>query len=331
MKRHLLIGAGFSHNWGGWLATEAFEFLLGDPAVMANDELRAALWRSQSRVGFELALDELERSPDSGLRRHAAQLRAALRRMFETMNAAFSATGLEFKEPVFSDDRPVANFLLRFDAIFSLNQDLLLERWYRGSKDGLVDRTNLDTERDWQFPGMKLLLEQDGSPVYPSALGAWAPSGDYSTKEAQQPIFKLHGSSNWRTAEKSEIMILGGGKRQAIERHPILKWYSQIFAESLDEYDTRLMIIGYGFRDDHINDTLTHAMDRGLKVFVIDPLGADAVCGANPLPRDAIGYKPIAIEESMKRACIGASRRPLSSTFSSDHVERQKIERFFVN
>jgi hypothetical protein len=25
----LLTGAGFSRNWGGWLANEAFEYLLG--------------------------------------------------------------------------------------------------------------------------------------------------------------------------------------------------------------------------------------------------------------------------------------------------------------
>ena len=28
MPNLLLIGAGFSRNWGGWLATEAFEHLL---------------------------------------------------------------------------------------------------------------------------------------------------------------------------------------------------------------------------------------------------------------------------------------------------------------
>jgi hypothetical protein len=26
---YMLTGAGFSRNWGGWLADEAFEYLLG--------------------------------------------------------------------------------------------------------------------------------------------------------------------------------------------------------------------------------------------------------------------------------------------------------------
>ena len=33
MPHQLLTGAGFSRNWGGWLANEAFEYLLGVPEV----------------------------------------------------------------------------------------------------------------------------------------------------------------------------------------------------------------------------------------------------------------------------------------------------------
>jgi hypothetical protein len=31
MNPVVLLGAGFSRNWGGWLASEAFEYLLGSP------------------------------------------------------------------------------------------------------------------------------------------------------------------------------------------------------------------------------------------------------------------------------------------------------------
>ncbi len=46
MSRYLLLGAGFSRNWGGWLAAEAFEYLLGCPEVTRNPELQALLWRN---------------------------------------------------------------------------------------------------------------------------------------------------------------------------------------------------------------------------------------------------------------------------------------------
>lgn len=56
MTRVLLLGAGFSRNWGGWLASEAFEYLLGCPEVAARPLLRDMLWQCQGKGGFEAAL-----------------------------------------------------------------------------------------------------------------------------------------------------------------------------------------------------------------------------------------------------------------------------------
>jgi hypothetical protein len=330
VRRYLLIGAGFSHNWGGWLASEAFEYLLGDPAVFANDKLRTLLWKHQSTGGFEAALDELQREAESNSQLDELRLRSAVRRMFDTMNSAFKSKGLEFRQLI-GHDHPVRNFLFRFDAIFSLNQDLLLEYCYRGNKDGLVDRDDPHTERDWQCPGMRLTAPPDATAVYPSAAGIWVPSGDHGIAHGEQPVFKLHGSSNWLTAEGSDMMIVGGGKAPAIARYPVLQWYSKIFTEHLTRPDARLMVIGYGFRDEHINAALMKAIDRGLRLFVVDPLGADVTSSTNLVPKTGIGYKLTPLEESLQKALIGASRRPLSSTFAMDEVERQKIERFFID
>lgn len=90
------------------------------------------------------------------------------------------------------------------------------------------------------------------------------------------------------------------------------------------------MVVGYGFKDEHINEMLLQAIDKGTRLFVVDPLGADAASSLNPLkPRD-LGYKPTPLEEAVQRTLVGASRRPLSSTFSTDEVERRKIDRFFL-
>lgn len=35
----LLLGAGFSRNWGGWLADEAFEYLIGHNEIKNNKKL----------------------------------------------------------------------------------------------------------------------------------------------------------------------------------------------------------------------------------------------------------------------------------------------------
>src|SRR5687768_17364406 len=55
---HLLLGAGFSRNWEGWLASEADEYLLGHPLV--DGAIRELLWRHRKTGGFEAALGELQ-------------------------------------------------------------------------------------------------------------------------------------------------------------------------------------------------------------------------------------------------------------------------------
>jgi hypothetical protein len=41
--------------------------------------------------------------------------------------------------------------------------------------------------------------------------------------------------------------------------------------------DTRLLVIGFGFNDRHINSTILKAAEGGmLKMFIVDPLGVDA-------------------------------------------------------
>jgi hypothetical protein len=329
VSAYLLIGAGFSRNWGGWLAPEAFEFLIGDPAVLNSERLRSLLWRHQATGGFEAALGDLQRASDGQSKLDELELRSAIRRMFDEMNSVFQFSGLEYRQAT-GPEQPVRNFLVRFDAIFSLNQDLLLEYCYRGRKDGLVDLRDLDTERDWQCPGMRLADSRDQT-QYPTAAAIWVPSGEPAIATGQQPVFKLHGSSNWRTAEGSEMMIVGGGKAEAIARYPVLRWYSEIFEERLNQANARLMVIGYGFHDEHINEILITATNRGLKIFVVDLLGAEVASAANPLPKGAVGHTPTPIELSLQKALIGASRRAFSSTFSTDEVERRKVLRFFAS
>jgi len=52
MPHILLFGAGFSRNWGGWLADEAFEYLLGHPRI--DDGLRVLLWRYKGTLILSL-------------------------------------------------------------------------------------------------------------------------------------------------------------------------------------------------------------------------------------------------------------------------------------
>jgi len=83
----------------------------------------------------------------------------------------------------------------------------------------------------------------------------------FSINANHQPYIKLHGSSNWfDTFNGQPMLVIGGNKPEVIARHPILKWNHEQFRAYLSKPDTRLMVIGYRFRDEHINNAISQAV-----------------------------------------------------------------------
>jgi len=329
MNKILLLGAGFSRNWGGWLANEAFEYLLGCNEVVNSPRLRKLLWQHQPAGGFEDALAELQeecRLDPSAPTADLIQLQTAVGRMFEDMNRGYKhIEKFEFQQSL---SFMVRTFLIQFDAIFSLNQDLLLERHYMNAN------VMLGSSGRWQgahLPGMKL----DSAPIdpmEPRILGTWKPTGSAAISDrGQQPIYKLHGSSNWRDPLNSNLMIIGGDKARQIGAHPILVEYAQVFDHQLAQPDARLVIIGYGFRDHHINKAIAAAVyASGLTFFVVSPDGSDmAHIFRSPVhPGAALTTLGYDLSDVFAQGLTGASRRWLQETFGSDHIEHAKVMRF---
>jgi hypothetical protein len=329
MPHYLLTGAGFSANWGGWVASEAFEYLLGCPEIMADPQLRDLLWRYQAAGGFEDALAELQRGYSSGFaqqwsERQLIQFQSAVGRMFDDMNRGFlNRRDLEFsREDV---RRTVSSFLMRFDAIFTLNQDVLLEQFYCADK---VVQSQVRPE----IPGMRKIPHPE--PIHSESLSraTWQPrpASEFKVSAGCQQYVKLHGSANWFGDDGRLVMILGGAKQQEIGNIPILKWYLQLFEEFLSQPDTRLMVIGYGFRDEHVTKAIDEAASQGLKMFVIDPQGAHIAYEMNETrKRSQIGAGDTPLEQLLQRSLIGGSRRPLREIFGDDETEHNKVMRFF--
>ena len=322
MNYVLLLGAGFSRNWGGWLADEAFEYLLGAPQI--NAPLRELLTRYKRKGGFEAALAELQGQRNRtgrGEPELLVRFQDAIAQMFADMDTAFDSVSFEWSNQI---KHRIAPFLTRFDAIFTLNQDLLLERHYHNSNVSLMSNGKWS---GWSIPGMQR-QDSDSPPLTNPNLNSMVPHSDSDFEVAAnlQPYFKLHGSSNWLASATENVMVIGGNKQSSIDRYPILKFYFQQFREYLNRPNTRLMVIGYGFADDHVNNMVVSAADNGdLSIFLIDPMGIDIV----DKNRDATIYHPGPMAEALWPRIIGASRRPLSATFSSDVVEHNKVMRFF--
>jgi hypothetical protein len=328
MPRYLLIGAGFSRNWDGWVASEAFEYLLGCPEIRADARLRDLLWSHQEKGGFEDALAELQSGNTTWAHSgwNESQLVAfqnAVGRMFDAMNGAFlELKDLEFQRQV--PERMVQSFLMRFDGIFSLNQDLLLEHFYFGSN---IVRGAVRPH----IPGMRFTPHPE--PIYSESFSRGAlspaPESEFRMQADSQPLIKLHGSSNWFSADGRRLLIIGGGKQEAIGRNPILKWYAKMFEVSLLQPNCKLMVIGYGFRDTHMNEAIERSVTAGLKLFVIDPLGAELGIKLNETRQRGQIPAETALEQMFRKALIGGSRRSLAEIFGAEGVEFAKVMRFF--
>lgn len=71
-------------------------------------------------------------------------------------------------------------------------------------------------------------------------------------------------------------MVIGRGKMEQISKEPLLKCYFDIFKEVLCEGSHNLIVIGYGFGDEHINSVLAEAVQIGLKIYILSPESPEA-------------------------------------------------------
>jgi hypothetical protein len=153
--------------------------------------------------------------------------------------------------------------------IFTLNQDLFFERYLWNEPAHFAQGLSLPGIR--QNPGVAFfrpIMERfsDRFLVQPlgDAVAQSQPPGQFN-------VVKLHGSFNWRTHDGNNIMIVGSEKSTQIAELPLLAWYFDLFKGMLFSDDARLMIVGYGFGDDHINAIIAEAVEKHrLKVFIWD-------------------------------------------------------------
>lgn len=321
MNHILLLGAGFSNNWDGWLASQVNDHLPTSSHIRSDPYLQDVLRRTTDKGGFEAALTEVQdnynRTKSAKDLQHMQNIQAAIADMFADMEAGFaSKTSLDFPLDVTMNGKfKVSKLLALFDAIFTLNQDLLLERHYQNIDIALM------RPQKWngcKSPGLRALSDNNSrGALYDIGKIKWTPNTPqpFSTDMGIQPYFKLHGSWNWWSSDGEQMLILGGDKLSLIERYPLLNWYREQFKAHLSKPDTRLMVIGYGFGDRHINEMIYEAWTstEALSMFINHPRGRSIL----PEPLDQV-------------INAGTSTLFLKETFGGNEAERLKIMRFFA-
>jgi hypothetical protein len=269
----LLTGAGFTHNFGAPLAKEMWNLILNNPSMRTCPRLREALLGD---LDFESVYHTVILSADySQLEKRAMNdaVQSAFAFLDEKIRAwqhqdhAVNIHRVRQLLACFAGDRKTPGF------IFTLNQDLFVERYYADGPSPILLGFNKTVHL---HGGSRQPLEKDhwltvpASPLDVSSLPG--PDSFY--------YVKLHGSFNWRRtsgASDSSYMIIGRGKSEQIAAEPLLAGYLNLFELVLSSGRKRLLVCGYGFRDEHVNEALASAIRKeGMELFVLSPVSSSS-------------------------------------------------------
>jgi hypothetical protein len=255
----LLTGAGFTNNFGGFLAREMWSKIFNNPLIQAQPTLRKLL---QEDFDFESVYFNVLSGG-----RFSPEEKEALKNAIEK---AYKDLDDTVKGWVFNGGNPTAlntyglGELLAFISergsekgwFYTLNQDLFMER-----------------KHGYRSPGAMFgqpFIENEGGVVNSVTLPDAANVDKAKDRLNNASYIKLHGSYGWTSSRGGNQMVIGKNKVSDINQEPLLKWYSELFENQIYEGNKKLLIIGYGFRDDHINDVLLKGVqEHNLSLYII--------------------------------------------------------------
>lgn len=268
-KLMLFTGAGFTKNFGGFLGWEMWAKIFNNPKIQAHQRV-ADLMRDN--FDFESIYAQVVRG--------GSFTDVEVEAMKGAVNEAYKSLDGAVRQWVFNDSNPIAlnTYGLGSDLFglfhgagenglyFTLNQDLYIER-HNGFVtpgaprfpfgNGLTNMAELTTNQFLQLPAADVAATKFQTDIESMSGIAY---------------IKLHGSYGWKSADGGDQMIIGHDKIGDIDREPLLKKYFDFFKEQINEGDKRMLVIGYGFADMHINQALLDAVqNHGLKLYVIAP------------------------------------------------------------
>lgn len=263
----LLTGAGFTHNFGGFLGNEMWAKIFNNPDIQKQARLRNLLLYDKKyglsgnnkNFDFESVYSKVINSGDYSSD-EVICIQQAVEQAYHSLNAVLVNKQMVDFYPI----RKLFDFFKgdgnKTGLCFTLNQDQLLERYF----DSVVRRPGITSQRDLDPNEHGIILPKQEE----------LNNHDNLFDASRLSYIKLHGSYRWYSSDgKNGAMVLGKNKKQDLEKEPILKlYYYDIFKKIITTRHNKLLVIGYGFRDEHINDVLAQASQkRNLKLYIIHP------------------------------------------------------------
>ncbi len=276
-KYILLTGAGFTKNFGGFLAKEMWESIFNYLDETDNPNLRELL---RNDFDYESVYYKIvERNEFNKNEKEKNEKEAITKAVFSAYKNLDDKIKnyyfLERKQPV--SIAAVKKFIDRFNGIpentgrndtkgffFTLNQDLLIERYLPSSNMPAlyVNQPTVEIYKDKEYE------ENTCSRILPLQTDLEKTNGLSSSKYF---YVKLHGSMNWYSSDRTKKLVIGRNKIKQINEEPVLKNYFELFKKALSTQDIRLFMIGYGFGDEHVNEVIADSIKQdNLNLFVLN-------------------------------------------------------------
>ena len=257
----LLTGAGFTANFDGFLGREMWSKIFNNPIVQNTPDVRELLLKD---FDFESVYSSMliGSAYNSGVKE---VLKYAVEKAYKDLDETIKSWRFTMDNPTALDTYRLGELLSLIaqkgsdkGCFFTLNQDLFMERQF-----------------NWRSPGAAFgspFIEEEG------ALRSITLPDDAGLEKAKSHLnsssyIKLHGSYGWLSSRGgTQQMVIGRNKAEDINREPLLRWYFSLFEEVIYEGNKKMLIIGYGFRDEHVNNILLKGVqEHGLSLYVINP------------------------------------------------------------
>ena len=320
----LLTGAGFTKNIGGLLAKEMWSKIFNNPLIQQTSRVKQILLNNYDYESVYYSITNGD---------HTIQEKEAIN---HAILNAYRILDDIVREWTFRNGSPypvniygVNKFLDRFSGlsngvgfIFTLNQDLFLER-HHNSSNCMLTHPGVPKIPNAHTIILRLPMEVQDFIKVPTNEERCQSVNPISPRTLN--YIKLHGSYGWLSSTGTNCYVIGRNKEDQINAEPLLSYYFDLFTEELSKPDRKLLVIGYGFCDDHINSVLANSIIKhGLKLFIISP-------GSQSDTFNKI--KTLDIGETILNGISGYFPYSLLEVFPEDqsdsHAWREIIESYF--
>jgi len=269
-KTVLLTGAGFTHNFGGFLARRIW-------GLVHNNLQRSGQSRLTKKLKQEFNYEELYQQIIYGTDYTADEKSAFIDAVLSAYDALDGVIRDYYSRYT---TRPMnlnhlSELISRISGqgdergfFFTLNQDLFIERYYCPGRRLVIP----GGRNDPRFVNRNKPLEPGDFVLVPTEKELERHKNDLKNL-GDLCYIKLHGSYDFRDRDNKRKLIIGTSKEEQIKNEPLLLWYFKLFEEVLSLPQRRLLIIGYGFRDPHINKIIAMSvLQNGLRIFIVSPI-----------------------------------------------------------